>query len=178
MDTARFSRVSESVAHVIVFAITCIPESVLILFSARWTAHDEKNSTEVANLITTDFMGLADTREKRAVSKITSQHLTDLANAILEGTISRRSAKEALSIMHEMGKPLSEIISTQNLARISGSEDLGPIIDEILAQEVQTVQTLSENPQAINYLVGKVMKKTNGKADPTTTLKLLREKTS
>ena len=142
------------------------------------SAHDEKNSTEVANLITTDFMGLADTREKRAVSKITSQHLTDLANAILEGTISRRSAKEALSIMHEMGKPLSEIISTQNLARISGSEDLGPIIDEILAQEVQTVQTLSENPQAINYLVGKVMKKTNGKADPTTTLKLLREKTS
>ena len=58
------------------------------------------------------------------------------------------------------------------------SDDFEPIIDEILKQEAQTVQTLTENPQAINYLVGKVMKKTNGKADPTTTLKLLREKTS
>ena len=141
-------------------------------------AHDEKNAIEVANLITTYFMGLADTREKRAVSKITSQHLADLANAILKGTINRTSAKEVLPIMHEVGSPLAEIISTQNLSRISGSEDLEPIIDEILKQEAQTVQTLTENPQAINYLVGKVMKKTNGKADPTTTLKLLREKTS
>ncbi len=140
-------------------------------------AHNEKNSIEVANLITTDFMGLADTREKRSVSKITPQHLSDLADAILGGAISRISAKEALSIMHDTGKHLSEIISTQNLARISGS-DLGPIIDEVLAQEVQTVKTLSENPQAINYLVGKVMKKTGGKADPAATLKLLREKTS
>ncbi|MDI1495814.1 MAG: aspartyl/glutamyl-tRNA amidotransferase subunit B [Cenarchaeum symbiont of Oopsacas minuta] len=141
-------------------------------------AHTEKNSKEVANLITTDFMGLANTHEKRILSKINSHHLADLADAILDGKINRMLAKEALSIMHETGKSLSEIVSQENLTSISNVADLGLIIDAVLAEEVDVVETLKKNPHAINYLVGKVMKKTKSTADPETTLKLLREKTS
>jgi len=40
------------------------------------------------------------------------------------------------------------------------------------------VEQVKSNPQTINYLVGKVMQKTKGKADPKSTLDLLKRKTA
>ena len=62
------------------------------------------------------------------------------------------------------------------MTKISDSSELGKIIDEIISQESAAVQQAKENPQTINYLVGKVMQKTKGKADPAITLKILKEK--
>ena len=42
-------------------------------------SHTESNAKEIANIITTDLMGLVDTREKRETSKITATHLQDLS---------------------------------------------------------------------------------------------------
>jgi aspartyl-tRNA(Asn)/glutamyl-tRNA(Gln) amidotransferase subunit B len=52
-------------------------------------AHTESNAKEVANIITTDLMGLVDTREKRKASKLTFTHLKELADSIQSGTVSR-----------------------------------------------------------------------------------------
>ncbi|MDA7495297.1 Asp-tRNA(Asn)/Glu-tRNA(Gln) amidotransferase subunit GatB, partial [Nitrosopumilus sp.] len=48
-------------------------------------AHTESNAKEVANIITTELMGLEDTREKRETSKLTAVHLKELADAIQTG---------------------------------------------------------------------------------------------
>jgi len=74
-------------------------------------SHSESNAKEIANIITTDLMGLVDTREKREESKMTSNHLSDLADAIQSGKISRNSAKNALHAMVKTGNNLSQIIS-------------------------------------------------------------------
>ena len=49
------------------------------------------------------------------------------------------------------------------------------IIDKIIYEESQAVEQTKSNPQTINYLVGKVMQATKGKADPTLTLNLLKK---
>ena len=51
-------------------------------------SHDDLNAKEIANIITTDLMGFVDTREKREGLKLTSQHLAELANAIISNNLS------------------------------------------------------------------------------------------
>ena len=138
-------------------------------------SHTESNAKEIANIITTDLMGLVDTREKREESKITAKHLTDLADSIQSGKISRNSAKNALYEIVKTGKDLSQVITELDLGNVSDESELLHIIQEVISEESQAVLEAKSNPQTINYLVGKVMQKTKGKADPTLTLDLLKK---
>jgi len=138
-------------------------------------SHTESNAKEIANIITTDLMGLVDTREKREESKITATHLKDLADSIQSGKISRNSAKNALYEIVKTGKDLSQVMSELDLGNVSDESELLKIIQEVISEEPQAVEQAKSNPQTINYLVGKVMQKTKGKADPKLTLDLLKK---
>ena len=138
-------------------------------------SHTDSNAKEIANIITTDLMGLVDTREKREESKITATHLRDLANFIQSGKISRNSAKNALYEIVKTGNDLSQIISELDLGNVSDESELLKIINQVIKDEQQAVEQAKSNPQTINYLVGKVMQKTKGKADPKLTLDLLKK---
>ncbi|MDH3314055.1 MAG: Asp-tRNA(Asn)/Glu-tRNA(Gln) amidotransferase subunit GatB [Nitrosopumilus sp.] len=138
-------------------------------------SHNEKTAKEIANIITTDLMGLVDTREKRESSKLTATHLRELAELIQSGKISRNSSKNALYEIVKTGKELSIIISELDLGNVSDTAELSNIIQQVISEEPQAVEEAKTNPQTINYLVGKVMQKTKGKADPKVTLDLLKK---
>lgn len=139
-------------------------------------SHDVLNAKEIANIITTDLMGFVDTREKREDLKLTSQHLTELANAIISNKLSRISAKIALQEIVNTGKPLSEIISEKDLGNVSDESEITEIIDKVINEESNAVKEIKEKPETVNFLVGQVMKKTSGKANPSTTLTILKKK--
>ena len=139
-------------------------------------AHNENNAKEIANLITTDLMGLADTKEKQDQLKLRPQHLSDLADAILNNKITRISAKTAIHEIAKTGKPLSEITSELDLGRVDDESSLLSIIDEVFAEEKQAVEDAKQNEETVNYLVGKVMQKTKGKANPSVTLEIIKKK--
>jgi len=138
-------------------------------------SHTESNAKEIANIITTDLMGLVDTREKREESKITSTHLRDLADSIQSEKISRISAKNALHEILKTGKSVTEVISELDLGTVSNESELSEIIKKVIASEPEAVEQAKSNPQTINYLVGKIMQKTKGKADPKLSLDLLKQ---
>ena len=139
-------------------------------------SHNEKNAKEVANIITTDLMGFVDTKEKRDKSKLTSKHLSDLANAILENKITRNSSKTALQEIVKTGKSLDEIMSSLDLGHVSDESELTTIIEKVISEESAAVKQIQEKPETVNFLVGKVMQKTKGKADPALTLQILKNK--
>jgi len=139
-------------------------------------AHTQENAKEIANIITTDLMGLVDTREKRESSKLTPSHLKAIADSIQSGKIARNSAKNALYEIVRTGKSLSDIMSEFDLGNLSDESELSKIIESVISEEPQAVEQAKSNPQTINYLVGKVMQKTKGKADPKLTLDLLKKK--
>ena len=136
----------------------------------------EKNAKEIANIITTDLMGLVDTKEKRQLSKLESTHLIDIADAIHTGKITRISAKNAIYEIVKSGKKLEQVISEMDLGNVSDENELTVIIEQVVQEEPQAVEQAKSNPQTINFLVGKVMQKTKGKADPKLTLDLLKKK--
>ncbi len=138
-------------------------------------SYSQSNAKEIANIITTELMGLEDTREKREASKLTATHLRDLADAIQTGKVSRNSSKNALHQILKTGKSVSQIISELDLGNVSDETELLKIIGKIIADESEAVVQAKSNPQTINYLVGKVMQATKGKADPALTLNLLKK---
>ena len=160
-----------------------IPEQVAdILSSDKFysdlfeQAHNKINAKEIANIITTDLMGFVDTNEKRQKLKLNSQHLNDLANAIMTNKITRNSSKIALQEIVNTGKSLSVVISELDLSHVFDESALFVIIDQVIKEHESAVNEVKEKPETINFLVGKVMQKTKGKADPTLTLELLKKK--
>ena len=139
-------------------------------------ARTDSNAREVANMITSDLMGLADTREKREASLVTAAHLRDLADSVLSGVISRTSAKNVLHKIVKTGRGVPAVIRDMDLAGMSDESEIDSVVSEVISEEKDAVRQAESNPKAIHYLVGKVMKKTRGKADPDKTLVLLRKK--
>ena len=139
-------------------------------------SHNEENAKEIANIITTDLKGFADTKEQREQLKLTPKHLSDLADAIMNNIITRISGKLALQEIVKTGKPLSEIISSLDLGHVDDESSLSKIIDDVFSEEQKAVSEAKGNPETINYLVGKVMRKTKGKADPALTLDIIKKK--
>jgi len=141
-------------------------------------AHDDSNAKDIANLITTDLMGFVDTKEKRQNSKLTSQHLSDLINAMNSKTLTRTSSKIALQEIVKSGKSVKELLDEMDLGQVSDESEIENIILQVFEEEKQAVLDAKENPETVNYLVGKVMQKTKGKADPVKTLELIKAKLS
>ena len=138
-------------------------------------AKDETNAKDVANMITTDIMGLLDTREKRDSSKLNAKHLSDLIASIKSNKITRSSAKLALDEIIKNGKPLLQIIKDLDLGHVSDEDTLSNIITEVLNEEATAAEDAKQNPEIINFLLGKVMQKTRGKAEPELTLAHLKK---
>ena len=157
------------------------PQVADILASDRYfselfeNAKNETNAKDVANMITTDIMGLLDTREKRETSKLSPEHLSDLVEYIKSNKITRASAKLALDEIIKNGKSLEQIINDLDLGHVSDKEELSNIITQVLNEEAKAVEDAKLNPEIVNFLVGKVMQKTRGKADPELTLSLLKK---
>ncbi len=139
-------------------------------------AYSEQNAKDIANLITTDVIGFIDTKEKQQTSKITSKHLSDLIDAINAKTITRNSAKVALQEIVKSGKDTELILQEMDLGQVSDSSEIDAIISQIFENEKQAVIDAKERPETVNFLVGKVMQKTKGKADPVKTLELIKSK--
>ena len=65
-----------------------------------------------------------------------------------------------------------------DLGHVSDTFSLEKIVDEVFKEEEKAVSDAKQNADSVNYLVGKVMKKTKGKADPSTTIEIVRKKLS
>ena len=74
-------------------------------------------------------------------------------------------------------RPASARRSTRPQTAVSDEAELGPVIDRVLATNADQVATYRDDKEGVlGFLVGQVMKETQGKADPKVVNRLLREK--
>jgi len=108
---------------------------------------------------------------------ITPQHLADLLRMVEQGTISGRTAKEILPEMLASGARPDAIVGTKGLSQISDTEALERVVGEVIAEHAGPVADVrAGKTQALTFLVGQVMKKTRGRANPELANRLLRER--
>jgi len=107
---------------------------------------------------------------------ITPVMLKQITDAINDGKISNKQAKDVFFKAFEEQKEPREFISEEN-AQISDISVLEPIIDEIISNNQGNVeQYRNGRTNILGFFVGQVMKQTGGKANPKITNQLLSEK--
>jgi len=91
--------------------------------------------------------------------------------------ISNLTGKAVLEEMYSTGKTASAIISEKNLAQISDEASLDKDIEEIIKVNPKSVEAFKAGKEnAVMFLVGQVMKKTQGKANPKKVQEILRRR--
>jgi aspartyl-tRNA(Asn)/glutamyl-tRNA(Gln) amidotransferase subunit B len=109
--------------------------------------------------------------------KVTPIQLTQLLKLIDKGTISGKIAKQIFEEMFSTGKDPEAIVKEKGLVQISDEGQIGAFVDEVIAANPNSVSDFKAGKEkAIGFLVGQVMKKTKGQANPGLVNKLLKEK--
>ena len=110
------------------------------------------------------------------------RRLTYLAKLIQDGKISSNGAREIfLSLFEEenLSKMPEDIAKEKNLLQVSDEGAIAKIVEEVLADPASAkavADIKAGNDKAIGFLVGQIMKKSQGKANPALAQKLIRER--
>lgn len=139
---------------------------------------DAAGAKTVANWVMVELLGKLNNENKTITeSPVTPEQLAALVVLIQKGTISGKIAKIVFEDMMTTGKTPDEIIKEKNLVQISDASSLGAIVDEVLAANPNAVAEYNAGKdRAIGFLVGQIMKKTQGKANPQMVQEILKLK--
>ena len=111
------------------------------------------------------------------VSKVTPEHLVDLIALLADDTLSGAGAKQALEDAFETGDAIEGIVERRGLRQVSDTGALAAIADEVIAENAEAVDQFRGDKEAIiGFLVGQVMKKSGGSANPKLAQQVLRER--
>jgi len=101
-------------------------------------------------------------------------HLLDL---IEEGEITDAIARVVLEEMFETGKSPEAIIEEKDLKPVQEQGVIESLIDQVMGDNPETVAKVRKgNPEPVNFLIGQVMRKTNGRANPKKVREILQQK--
>ncbi|MGB6590467.1 MAG: Asp-tRNA(Asn)/Glu-tRNA(Gln) amidotransferase GatCAB subunit B, partial [Candidatus Nitrosopolaris sp.] len=136
---------------------------------------------EIANLIVSDLLGLIDDSTKEQGStfsgfRIEAKHIAELVRMIDQNIINRNIAKMILSQITKTGEMPSYALDKMNASIIDSKDIISETIESIFKSEKSAVRDAKQNPNAANFLLGKVMQLTGGRADPKIALNLIKTK--
>ncbi|MFL2098770.1 Asp-tRNA(Asn)/Glu-tRNA(Gln) amidotransferase subunit GatB [Marinilactibacillus psychrotolerans] len=108
---------------------------------------------------------------------LTPKALAEMINLIADGTISSKIAKKVFRELITNGSNNVEaLVEEKGWAQLSDPSKLLPVINETLDQNEQSIEDYKNGrDRAIGFLVGQIMKKTRGQANPGVVNKLLKE---
>jgi aspartyl-tRNA(Asn)/glutamyl-tRNA(Gln) amidotransferase subunit B len=108
---------------------------------------------------------------------ISPANLAGLIGLIDDGTISGKIAQDVFEKMYRSGDTAQAIVSREGLTQVADEGALGATVDRVLAQHAKVVEDYRAGKKAaLGFLVGQVMKSTDGKANPALANRLLIEK--
>jgi aspartyl-tRNA(Asn)/glutamyl-tRNA(Gln) amidotransferase subunit B len=109
--------------------------------------------------------------------KITPENYAELIAFVAEGKINSSAAQTVLEEMYQTGGDPSQIIETKGLLQVSDESVLKEVVQKVLDANLQSVEDYKKGKQnALQFLVGQVMKETKGKANPGVVMELLKKK--
>jgi aspartyl-tRNA(Asn)/glutamyl-tRNA(Gln) amidotransferase subunit B len=128
------------------------------------------------------LMTLSDSSsDETAKSTITvpEEYLIQLAVMVDDNKLSSTAAKEVFVDMLSSSENPESIAERKNLLQVSDEGAIAAIVDEVLADpaSAKAIEDIRNgNDKVIGFLVGQIMKKSQGKANPALAQKLIRER--
>ena len=131
--------------------------------TANWILGDVYSYLNKNNLTIKDF-------------KLSTSNLAKLLTLLKQGKISSKQGKEIFNIIIETNEDPETIAKAKGMVQESDEGLIMEYINEVLQDNPQAIATYkSGRDNILGFLVGQVMKKSKGKANPAITSKLLKE---
>ena len=100
-------------------------------------------------------------------TKLTKEKFMELVKMLDDNTISSRIAKDILEDVLTLDLGIKEILDKNNISLLSSSDELENIIKEVISENEASVNDYKNGKEnAFKFLMGMVMKKTKGSANP------------
>ena len=110
-------------------------------------------------------------------SPVSAGQLAALVGRVADNTISNNAAKQVFDVLWQQGGEVDQVIEAKGLRQLNDSGALETMVDEVLAANPDNVaQIRAGKDKAFNALVGQVMKRSQGKANPQQVADCLRAK--
>lgn len=142
--------------------------------AARVSGHAKAASnwvmTEVLRVLSESGMDLAS-------FSVSADRLARLIQLVDDRTVSSSGAKDVWQIMIEQGGEPEDIVRDRGMAQVSDKDALSSMVDQVLAENAASVEDYRNGKKAaIQFLMGQVMRRSKGKANPPMVMQLLEEK--
>jgi aspartyl-tRNA(Asn)/glutamyl-tRNA(Gln) amidotransferase subunit B len=131
----------------------------------------------VSNWVMGDLLGVLHDKDLDLVeAKITPDSFAEMLRMIKEGEISGKIGKIILPELMTSGKGPREVVKERGMQRIADREYLDAVVLEVFNENKKAVEDALKDENAVNFLIGQVMRKTKGKGDPQMVNDLVRER--
>ena len=112
-------------------------------------------------------------------TKVTPASLATLVEKFRKRELNNNAAKQVFEAMYTKGAAPEEVIELLGLGMVSGADSLGPVIDEVIANNQKAVNDyLGGTEASLKFLIGQVMKATRGQADAVQATQMIKQQLS
>lgn len=129
------------------------------------------------NWITTELFKLInETGMKMNEVKITPENMAELISMLFKKEINSTTGRMILKEMFETGGDPSQIVDAKQLRQVSDEGKISEVVQRVIENNQSTVEKYQKGKtNALQYLIGQVMKEMKGQANPEIAKKLLLE---
>jgi len=107
---------------------------------------------------------------------VTPENLAKLVEFIDSGVISGKIAKQVFEIMWVTSGDPAEIIENKGLRVINDADEIRKVVIKVFEENPKAIEDIRKGKEkSIGFLIGQVMRKTNGKAAPDIANQLIRK---
>ncbi len=131
-----------------------------------------------ANWLTGRFLYLLNERNLTAAdAALSPEALAEVVELVESNTISGPAARQVFDRIAFSGESAKKVVAELGLTQISDQDELGTTIDEVIAEHGDAAENYRKGKEsALKFLVGQVMRKTRGRANPKLATELLEKK--
>ncbi len=127
-----------------------------------------------SNYITSDYIGIKKINLEAKLPKV--ENFVELINLVSENKISSRAAKDILAMIVVNDESPLKIATEKNLLQENNEDAVKILVEKAIAENPEVVAIYKSGKEnAIMSLVGKIIKESNGSANPQIVIKLLKE---
>jgi aspartyl-tRNA(Asn)/glutamyl-tRNA(Gln) amidotransferase subunit B len=129
-----------------------------------------------SNWVMTDVLGWLNQRGLGIRdAPVPAPRLAELITLVLEGTISNTAARRVFRLMAATGRRAADLVAEHGLAQVSDDAQLEHWADLVIEEfSDEVVRYRSGEAQLMGFLMGQLMKRSEGRADPKRASQLLR----
>jgi len=148
---------------------------------AEWfedAAKASKDPKKAANWVLAELLGILNERNiGLADLRITPAHIGELVNAVVDGAITSRQAKDVFTEMLESGDRPGAIIAGHGMAQVSDTSVIEGIVDAVLSENPAAIADFKKGKtNVVGWITGQVMKRSKGQANPNLASTLVQKK--